>query len=278
MTGAGWTRRRVLTLALAPAAVLAGAGLAGTELVSRGILPGRSMLSRARRRVLGAGPSAGLLAPRSVVLGYVLLRGPAPDGRVHDRLSARPPPRRRTAAGGHAARLRGDPRRRPGRDVARAGAGAEGRRPAAGSAGDGHRRRRRWLLEPAPRRQPDGDGDRRADPALPAHRPRSPAPADRHAGHLDGRLRGAAVRREVPAPDRRGGRDQPGHLDQLPAGQAGQSRRVRVAAAFAAKQRGHARRRARPPPGTDRVGLRRSLLPGRPGARPALSRLMGARP
>ncbi len=46
MTGAGWTRRRVLTLALAPAAVLAGAGLAGTELVSRGILPGRSLLSR----------------------------------------------------------------------------------------------------------------------------------------------------------------------------------------------------------------------------------------
>ena len=45
-TGHRWTRRRVLTLALAPAAVLAGAGLAGTELVSRGILPGRSVLAK----------------------------------------------------------------------------------------------------------------------------------------------------------------------------------------------------------------------------------------
>ena len=44
-TGHRWTRRRVLTLALAPAAVLAGAGLAGTELISRGILPGRSVLA-----------------------------------------------------------------------------------------------------------------------------------------------------------------------------------------------------------------------------------------
>ncbi len=43
---AAWTRRRVLTLALAPAAVLAGAGLAGTELISRGVLPGRAMLEK----------------------------------------------------------------------------------------------------------------------------------------------------------------------------------------------------------------------------------------
>jgi enterochelin esterase-like enzyme len=42
---AAWPRRRVLALGLAPAAVLAGAGIAGVELVSRGILPGRSMLS-----------------------------------------------------------------------------------------------------------------------------------------------------------------------------------------------------------------------------------------
>ena len=42
---AAWSRRRVLALGLAPAAVLAGAGIAGVELVSRGILPGRSMLS-----------------------------------------------------------------------------------------------------------------------------------------------------------------------------------------------------------------------------------------
>jgi len=42
----GWTRRRVLTLGLAPAAALAGAGIAGVELVSRGVLPGRSLLDQ----------------------------------------------------------------------------------------------------------------------------------------------------------------------------------------------------------------------------------------
>ncbi len=42
----GWTRRRVLTLGLAPAAVLVGAGIAGVDLVSRGVIPGRSMLDR----------------------------------------------------------------------------------------------------------------------------------------------------------------------------------------------------------------------------------------
>ena len=42
--GAGWTRRRVLTLALAPAAALAVAGATGFELISRGILPGKAML------------------------------------------------------------------------------------------------------------------------------------------------------------------------------------------------------------------------------------------
>ena len=44
MTPAGWTRRRVLTLGLAPAAVLACAAAGGAELVSRGILPGRTLL------------------------------------------------------------------------------------------------------------------------------------------------------------------------------------------------------------------------------------------
>jgi hypothetical protein len=39
-----WTRRRVLTLGLAPAAVLACAGVGGAELVSRGVLPGKSLL------------------------------------------------------------------------------------------------------------------------------------------------------------------------------------------------------------------------------------------
>ncbi|HWM95490.1 MAG TPA: alpha/beta hydrolase-fold protein [Streptosporangiaceae bacterium] len=44
--GSRWTRRRVLTLGLAPAAVLACAGLGGAELVSRGALPGRTLLER----------------------------------------------------------------------------------------------------------------------------------------------------------------------------------------------------------------------------------------
>jgi pimeloyl-ACP methyl ester carboxylesterase len=42
--GSGWTRRRVLTLALAPAAALAAAGAAGLELISHGILPGKTAL------------------------------------------------------------------------------------------------------------------------------------------------------------------------------------------------------------------------------------------
>ena len=42
--GAGWTRRRMLTLGLAPAVALAAAGVTGLELISRGILPGRAML------------------------------------------------------------------------------------------------------------------------------------------------------------------------------------------------------------------------------------------
>ncbi len=46
MTASRWTRRRVLTLGLAPAAVLACAGIGGTELVSRGVLPGRTLLDK----------------------------------------------------------------------------------------------------------------------------------------------------------------------------------------------------------------------------------------
>ena len=44
MTPPRWTRRRMLTLGLAPAAVLACAGIGGAELVSRGVLPGRALL------------------------------------------------------------------------------------------------------------------------------------------------------------------------------------------------------------------------------------------
>ena len=46
MTPSGWTRRRVLTLGLAPAAVLACAAAGGAELVSRGVLPGRALLEK----------------------------------------------------------------------------------------------------------------------------------------------------------------------------------------------------------------------------------------
>ena len=42
--GSRWSRRRVLTLGLAPVAVLACAGAGGAELISRGVLPGRSLL------------------------------------------------------------------------------------------------------------------------------------------------------------------------------------------------------------------------------------------
>ena len=42
--GSGWTRRRVLTLGLAPAVALVAVGTTGIELVSRGILPGKTML------------------------------------------------------------------------------------------------------------------------------------------------------------------------------------------------------------------------------------------
>ncbi len=42
--GSGWTRRRVLTLGLAPAAVLVVGGVTGLELISHGILPGKTVL------------------------------------------------------------------------------------------------------------------------------------------------------------------------------------------------------------------------------------------
>ena len=44
--GSRWPRRRVLTLGLAPVAVLACAAIGGTELISRGVLPGRTLLDK----------------------------------------------------------------------------------------------------------------------------------------------------------------------------------------------------------------------------------------
>jgi len=49
-----WTRRRVLALGVVPAAVLAAGG--GAELVSRGALPGRSILERLDGACSVAGP------------------------------------------------------------------------------------------------------------------------------------------------------------------------------------------------------------------------------
>src|SRR5215471_15893410 len=51
-----------------------------------------------RRRLLGPGPAAGAFAAGALVLGRVLLPCPPPERRLHDRLPAWPPIRRRTAA------------------------------------------------------------------------------------------------------------------------------------------------------------------------------------
>lgn len=58
-----WTRRRVLTSGFAAAAVLAGAGAGGVELVSRGVLPGRSMLEKLDGACSAPGPPLAYSAP-----------------------------------------------------------------------------------------------------------------------------------------------------------------------------------------------------------------------
>jgi hypothetical protein len=67
-----WTRRRVLTLGLAPAAVLACAGVGGAELVSRGVLPGRTLLDRLDGACSGPAPPITFAPP-----------GPAADGTFY---------------------------------------------------------------------------------------------------------------------------------------------------------------------------------------------------
>jgi enterochelin esterase-like enzyme len=52
----GWTRRRVLTLGLVPAAV-AAAGVTGLELISRGLLPGKEVLDTLDGACSVAGPA-----------------------------------------------------------------------------------------------------------------------------------------------------------------------------------------------------------------------------
>jgi pimeloyl-ACP methyl ester carboxylesterase len=63
MTGRTWTRRRVLAVGLAPAAVLIGGGIAGVDLVSRGVLPGRAMLEKLDGACSVAAPPLAYLPP-----------------------------------------------------------------------------------------------------------------------------------------------------------------------------------------------------------------------
>jgi hypothetical protein len=105
--GSRWSRRRVLTLGLAPVAVLACAGAGGAELVSRGVLPGRSLLEELDGTCSVPAPPLDFAPPglsadgtfysaaRRRTVGYTIAYPP------------RSPPRGRVAAGGHAARLRG---------------------------------------------------------------------------------------------------------------------------------------------------------------------------
>jgi pimeloyl-ACP methyl ester carboxylesterase len=60
---ARWTRRRVLTLGLAPAAALAVTGVTGLELISRGILPGKAILDTLDGACSVAGPAVTFSSP-----------------------------------------------------------------------------------------------------------------------------------------------------------------------------------------------------------------------
>ncbi len=70
--GSRWPRRRVLTLGLAPVAVLACAAIGGTELVSRGVLPGRTLLEKFDGACSVAAPPLAFAPP-----------GPSADGAFY---------------------------------------------------------------------------------------------------------------------------------------------------------------------------------------------------
>ena len=159
--GSRWSRRRVLTLGLAPAAVLACAGIGGAELVSRGVLPGRSLLEK----LDGAcsvpapplafappGPSADgtfFSAARRRTVGYTIAYPPG-----HHPGDELPLVVTLHAYGGdHAHALTG---MSPAQAVALKPGGRPNLRWTLDGwpDGDGHRGRRRRLLEPAPRRRP----------------------------------------------------------------------------------------------------------------------------
>lgn len=70
--GSRWTRRRVLTLGFAPVGVLACAAIGGAELVSRGVLPGRTLLDELDGACSVAAPPLAFGSP-----------GPSADGTFY---------------------------------------------------------------------------------------------------------------------------------------------------------------------------------------------------
>ena len=151
----------------------------------------------ARGRLLGHQPRIPVRGPRTFGLGLLPLPGPPPCRRLHHRLAAGSGARHSPAADRHAARRGRQPHRRVERPAAERGRRARRRRAAAAADGHGHGRRGRRLLEPPPRRRPDGHGRLRAHPPLPGHEPRSGPTEDRHHGYLHGWVRGDPPGREV---------------------------------------------------------------------------------
>jgi hypothetical protein len=249
------SRRTVLTLGLASAAAAAAAAVTSLELISRGILPGKSTLDTLDGACSVPAPAPEFAPPgpsfsrtfysaaRRRTVGYTIAYPPG-----HRPWSELPLVVMLHGYGGnHADAL-------VGMSPAQAVALRVGGRPLAPMAlvtvdgGNGY-----W--NPHPDDDPMAMVIGELIPALPAPRPGTPAPADRHDGHLDGRLRCPAAGREVPAPHRRDGRDQPGHLDQLPAGAGVRPGRVRVGGRLRGQRRGYPCSGADPRPGSGRIRL-----------------------
>ena len=121
----------------------------------------------------------------------------------------------------------------------RTSCGPRGRRPTARTDGDRHRRRRQRVLEPAPRGRSHGHGGQRAHTDVSRPPSRARPKEGRHDGDLHGRIRSAAVGREIPDLDRCRGRHQPGDLDELRSGRGGEQRCLRVGDGFRRRGRGH---------------------------------------
>ena len=267
MIAAGWTRRRVLAIGLAPA-VLAGAGIAGLELVTRGVLPGRSMLEKLD----------GACSVASPPLAFSSL-GPSFSGTFYSAARRRMvgytiayPPRHRPGdelplvvmlhglGGSHADALAG---MSPAQGLALKAGG----RPLAPMAmvtvdgGNGY-----WNPHPG-----DNPMGMVIDELIPLCQRLGLGRPPRRIATLGSRwaATGRYCSPRSTPPDQRGGGDQPGDLDQLRAGQAANAGAYASAAAFTANDAVTQPRRSAAP-GPSRGGLQRSLLPGRPGTRRAL--------